>query len=228
MIKSHEEANKYYQLINQYIDDYVDKHKILPSRLGSYLKNNERLINFLAKRGLGDIKNMNRVIDDVIEDRIALEKDGIIKFESFISESVEYKDIKTSLMKGIERATIKHEKILADYFSVSLSHVDVTNSDKHLFSVEDNQTKQVYIFTSDELDIIKENVKYFLVKNLKDSSVGIDLIGEKIPISSIMDDDKSEEYFDSIIDDNKLFTIIKKTLNCFKLTQYKDSLILFL
>lgn len=228
MIKSHEEANRYYDLVNQYIDDYVERHKILPSRLGNYFKNNERLLNFLSRKGLGDIKNINRVVEDIIEDRIALEKDGIIKFESFISESVEYKDIKSSIFIGIERANINHEKILADYFSVSLSQIDILSSNKHIFSVEDSKTSKVYIFTSEELDIIKENIKYFLIENLENDSVGLYIIGEKIPIKSIVDSKKLEEHLDSIIDEDKLFSITKKTLNCFKFTQYKDSLILFL
>jgi hypothetical protein len=34
MIRNSEDANKYYQLVNQYIDEYTDTHKIRPVNLG--------------------------------------------------------------------------------------------------------------------------------------------------------------------------------------------------
>ena len=50
MITNSEEANKYYQLVNQFIDEYTDTHKIKPSRLGNYLKNNQKLVRFMERR----------------------------------------------------------------------------------------------------------------------------------------------------------------------------------
>jgi len=75
MITNSEEANKYYQLVNQYIDEYTETHKIKPSKLGNYLKNNQKLVRFIERKGLKDIKNINQVISDVVSDRIAMEKD---------------------------------------------------------------------------------------------------------------------------------------------------------
>ena len=45
MIRNSEDANKYYQLVNQYVDDYIEefikKHKFKPSRVESYLLENK-------------------------------------------------------------------------------------------------------------------------------------------------------------------------------------------
>ena len=60
----------------------------------------------------------------------------ILKYENFkLLESEEFKvlDLKQCLYKGIEKATINHEKILADFFDLSLSQIDPISSDKHTF-----------------------------------------------------------------------------------------------
>ena len=95
MIKSSEDANKYYNLVNQYVDEYVDKWKIKPTNLKNYLLGNKsRLVNFLERKGLKDVGNIDRVVLDVIEDRVAMHNDGVITFENFkLFESEEFKVI---------------------------------------------------------------------------------------------------------------------------------------
>ena len=124
MINNSEDLNKYYNIVNQYVDEYIDKWKIKPTNLKNYLLGNKsRLVNFLEKKGLRDINRIDRVVSDVIEHRVELYKDGVITFENFkLLESEEFKvlDLKQCLYKGIEKATINHEKILADFFDLSL------------------------------------------------------------------------------------------------------------
>ena len=49
-ISNREDANKYYQLINGLVDEYVENHKIRPTKLRSYFKpNGERFQKFLKK-----------------------------------------------------------------------------------------------------------------------------------------------------------------------------------
>jgi hypothetical protein len=84
MIQNTEDANKYYQLVNQYIDEYVDKWKIKPTNLKNYLLGNKsRLVNFLERKGLKDIGNIDRVVLDIVEDRVAIQNDGVMTFENF-------------------------------------------------------------------------------------------------------------------------------------------------
>ena len=77
----------------------------------------------MEKKGLNDISNINRVLLDIVDDRIALDSDSVLKFENFkFFESEEFKiiDMKQCLYKGIEKATINHEKVLADYLKLKI------------------------------------------------------------------------------------------------------------
>lgn len=219
MIKSTEDANKYYQLINQYVDEYVDKWKIKPTNLKKYLIGNKsRLVNFLEKKGLNDISNINRVLLDIVDDRIALDSDNILTFENFkFFESEEFKiiDMKQCLYKGIEKATINHEKILADYFDVSLSHINVSYPDKHEFKVEDND---VIIYLQEELNIIKENIKDFILNQTFNKTIKLDLgnsnLDLNVNIKDFMDHDKFKSKIDEILTIEHVKTIISGILDC--------------
>jgi hypothetical protein len=220
MIKNTEDANRYYQLVNQFIDEYVETHKIQPSRLSRYLKNNSKLKRFLERNGLSDVKNIDRVVKDVLDDREYMEKDGVLTFESFnLFESDEFKilNIRECLWKGIEKANITHEKILANHFGVSLSSINISDSNKHLFSVEDiNDTLEVFIFTEDEINIICENIKEYSFnqifnKTLKLEGVGIDL---NVNIKDFIDKNKFESHISEKIDNKKVKQIIGWLTSC--------------
>ncbi len=225
MITNSQEANQYYQVINQYIDEYTDKHKIKPSNLGKYLKNNNRLIKFMEKRGLKDIKNVDVVIKDVIDDRIAMEKDSIKTFESFkMFESTEYKllNLRQCLYKGIEKSTIHHEKILADYWDVSLSHVDIINSDKHIFKIEGvTGDRECVIYTDNEVEIIRENMKEYCFNEVFGSKIKVEgILDLDVNIKDFIDNEKFENHISEILTTKKVKSIIRWILSCDKEGDY--------
>ena len=92
-INNSEDANKYYQMINGLVDDYIDKWKVRPSKLSAYLKpGGQRFNKFLERNKLKGISGAERILRDVIEDREHMEKDGVVTFESFnLLESSEWK-----------------------------------------------------------------------------------------------------------------------------------------
>lgn len=56
MINSREDANRYYQMINGLVDDYLDKWKIRPSNLKRYLQpGSERFNKFLERNKLKEV-----------------------------------------------------------------------------------------------------------------------------------------------------------------------------
>ena len=187
MITNSEEANKYYQLVNQYIDDYTEKWKVRPSNLSKYLLKNNKLIKFLERNGLTDIKNVDRVIKDILDDRIALEKDLVMKFENFkFFESADFTilDVKRCLYRGIHSPTIDHEKILADYFDVSLSHINIVNADNHLFRIESNTSDiECIVYTESEVEIIQENLKEYCLNQVFNKKVKLDGIGVDLNVN---------------------------------------------
>jgi hypothetical protein len=231
--------DKYYDLINDYIDDYIDKNKIRPSNLGKYFKSNQKLLN-LANRiknkhtlELDDmgLENLKKIITSIIDDRVAMEKDGILKFERFkFYESNEFKilDFKQCLYKGVDKVTIEHEKILADHFDVSLSAIDVIDSDKHIFKIDTLRGDiECVIYTNDELDIIKENmVEHFFNqvfnKSVKIEGVSIDI---NVNLSEFIDETKFQEYAKNLLTIDKVKEIVINLLDCEKMDDNSESLI---
>lgn len=228
MINNSEEANKYYHLVNQYIDDYTEKHHIKASRLGKYLRNNQKLIRFVEKRGLKDIQNINRVIEDVIQDRVAMEKDLVQTFESFkLFESQEFKlsNLEQCLYKGVDKSNIHHEKILADCFDVSLGHIDILDSDKHLFRVQTLKDEiECIIFTAIELDIIKENIVEYCFEKVSDMKLKLDDIGVfvDVDIREFIQVEKFEGHINHILTDDKVKEIIRILLFCQDMKEFDE------
>ena len=225
MITNSEEANKYYQVINQFIDEYTEKHKIKPSSLGKYLKNNAKLSKFMERKGLKDIKNVDRVIKDVIDDRISLEKDTVITFENFkFFESNEYKviNLRQCLYKGIDGSNIHHEKILADHFDVSLSHINVVDSNKHIFKIESIQKDlECIIYTKEELEIIRENMKEHCLDQVFNKKIKLEGIGINLDVSvkDFIDKEKFTNHIDDILTINEVNEIISVLLSCENIEQ---------
>jgi len=230
MIQNTEDANKYYQLVNQYIDEYVDKWKIKPTNLKNYLLGNKsRLVNFLERKGLKDVGNIDRVVLDIVEDRVAMQNDGVMTFENFkFFESEEFKvvDLRQCLYKGVEKATLNHEKILADFFDVSLSQISSMSPEKHTFLIHDVDTP-VVIYNKEELMIIKENIIDFAFNQVSNKNISLDLGSSKfdIKISEFLSEESFKEKF-SLIVEGKLNQVISSILFSKVLNDSQDYLIL--
>ena len=159
-IKSREDANKYYQIVNELVDEYMSKVKIRPSNLKRYLQpGSERFKKFLIRNKLNEITGIDRVLSDVIEDRANMESDGVLTFENFkFFESDEFKiaSMKQCLYKGIEKADLNMEKLLADVFDTNLGSIDIVDSEKHCFKIEEEEV--VFIYSKEDVEIIESNI----------------------------------------------------------------------
>lgn len=192
-INTREDANKYYQMVNTLIDDYIDKWKIRPSNLKRYLQpGSERFNKFLERNGLKEIKGAERILRDVIEDREAMEKDGVITFENFqLFESEEFKlsSLKQCLYKGVEKASNKHEKALADHFDTSLGHIDIVDSYKHIFNVNAwGKEFDVVIYNKEEIELIKQNMLEYLYSEMKSKNIELSG-GLKVNLGNLITED---------------------------------------
>jgi hypothetical protein len=217
-INSREDANKYYHLVNELVDDYIDKWKIRPSNLKRYLKpGSERLNKFLIRNNLSEVKGINKVISDVIEDRYYMEKDGVMAFESFkYFESIDFRidSLKQTLYKGIEKSDINMEKFLADLFDTNLSDIDIIDSDKHLFKVSgwSDEDIKVTIYSQEDIEIITNNIFEYLYEELKSKEVEITK-NIKINLDRLIDKDKFNYQFSDIFDNNKIISTISDLLS---------------
>jgi hypothetical protein len=216
-IGSREDANKYYQLINGLVDEYLESHKIRPSRLKKYLTpGGQRFNKFLERNKLNSIQGADRILRDVIEDREYMEKDGVITFESFnLFESSEWKisNLKQCIYKGIDKAGIDMEKVLADYFDTNLGSIDVLDSDKHKFKIEDwkNDDWMIVVYSEEELDVIKENIIDHLLDEIseKELELGGDI---KIKLNDLIKEEIFSEKLNEILTKTKMCKIIAECL----------------
>jgi hypothetical protein len=215
-ISSREDANKYYQVVNKLVDDYMDKWKIRPTNLKRYLKTgSDKFEKFIERNGLKDINGIKQVISDVIDDRVHMESDGVLTFESFkVFESDDFKitSLLQCLYKGVGKTDIKAEKFLADHFDANLSQIDIVDSDKHLFKVTnwENDDLLAIVYNKDEMDIIKGNIVEYLTDELLKQKV--DLIGITIPLEDIIDESKSKSYIESFLTPEKISDLINNSL----------------
>jgi hypothetical protein len=223
-ISNREDVNKYYHLINELVDDYIDKWKIRPSRLSSYLKpGGDRFNKFLMRNNLSEVKGADRILKDVIEDRVSMESDGVITFETFKyfeSEQFKFDSMRECLYKGIEKADIKIEKIIADHFDTNLGSIDVIDSDKHLFKLEDweGDDWKVVVYSKEDLDLIKNNIIDFLYSELNKKEIELtDKI--KIDISDLIKLDSFSTMMNNKLTSEFLIENITDLLGDFK---FKD------
>lgn len=214
-ITNREELNKYYNVINELIDEYIEKWNIRPSRLKKYLKpNSKRFNNFLKRNNLYEIKGADKILKDVISDRVSMEKDKILKFESYkIYESINENKLDEFIFTGIDKADIKMEKILADRFDTNLSDISVIDSQKHLFKVEGwNTTNKVFIFSKEDIDLMKENIFNYLYDQFKLKKLSL-IDDISIELDSLITREKFDEKLEGVLDQKKLINKISKILH---------------
>jgi hypothetical protein len=216
-ISSREDANKYYQVVNSLVDEYIDKWKIKPTNLKKYLKvGSDKFEKFIERNGLKDVNGIQQVINDIIEDRVHMETDGVLTFESFkVFESDEFKitSLIQCLYKGIGKTDIKTEKFLADHFDANLSQIDIIDSDKHMFKINnwENEDLLAIVYNKDEFDIIRENIKEYLLDELLQKQVDL-IVGVSVKLEGLIDKEKFETEIESKLTDKVITDLINDSL----------------
>ena len=212
-ISNTEESNQYYKLVNDYIDEYIKEWKIKPSKLKQYFSNSTKMGSFLRKYKLDDVENIKRVVQDVIDDHLHIEKDGIVTFEKF--------NLYEGLGKiNIEPINVNYERALADLYDTSVGHVEITDEKEHKYKVVDFG-KEVHVIVYSEKDILefKKSLIPILIEDAKKNQIELfkaDLgleSGKKIKVDINFN---VENVIDS---DGKLQSLIEKLLTKEKLVK---------
>lgn len=171
----------YYDTINDKIDKYFGKG-ITPSSLKRYFKEGGHGISRFKKREeLIDVDNVDRVIHDCIEDRMAMEESGIMTFENFQEKSGDYK-IYFDINQDIE-------KTVADMYRVSLGHIEEMKGN-NIKVTGVKSVKELFIFTKKQLDEILLNVCNNLCDISKEQTVEYPLMEVKISLKNFIDTEK--------------------------------------
>ena len=213
-----EERNKHYEFINNHIDEYVTKHKVNPSNARKYFKNKTNRSKFLEKYKLSEIVGIKRILDDVLDDWHFIQKDSVMKFEGFISESMGN--------ISIDKAGMEYERVLADLYDTSVGHVNITNEDEHKYNVVDFGKKvDVIIYSKKDLIDFKRSIIPTIIKDSKEFDIDIHKIdvglksGKEIKtalsfsLDKVVSDDKLTQLISSSLNESKVLSIVLDFIN---------------
>ena len=231
-INNREDANKYYQQINKLVDEYMESGKIRPSNLKRYLQpGSERFNKFLSRNNYKEVVGIDQVFSDVIEDRVNMERDGVLSFENFkFFESDEFKfsSLTQCLYKGVGKADRDMEKTLANVFKTDLGSLDSESDEnldsylssvrgedtyKHLFKIDDwGKNIETVIYSKEDLDIIYLNVVEYLYDEFQKKEIEI-VPGIKIALNNMIDKSGFEKgmhlYFEEDVYLNLVGSLLK-------------------
>ena len=182
--------NDYYKRINELIDDYF-KWNVSAKKLSTYFKNESKLKSFISTNKLDNIKGIERVITDVIEDRSNIERDKKVKkFESFsTANSIDKDDISIVMYKPNE--ILIHDssntKILADFFDTSVDHV-IWSNDKYEVDTLTGEF-ECLIFNEEDMSELRENICDYIIDNIKSKDIVIGNSGIRVSMDTILTPD---------------------------------------
>jgi len=171
--------DEYYEIVNNKIDEFF-KYNIDPKSLKRYLKRGTSGMNrFIEKSKLDDVKNIEKVIEDVVDDRIAKKELEITTFENFTPDDFV---INFSIDENVH-------KIIADFYKVSLGHLIIDNN--HIKLTRVKSEKELFIYTMDQLDTIFNQICNKIYNQIKNDIISFDLLDLDI----ILTDKIEEKYF---------------------------------
>lgn len=192
--------NDFYDKINELIDSYFESWKIKPSALKRYLKPGSiGLKKFIDRNELNDIIKIEKIITDVVDDRYGMEKDGIIKFESFndLDLSLDPNDNNKidiiysfwthPIFENISPSNIEYEKSICDKYRVSLGHVSVIDLDRHIYEVSHHEGSfKVFVLSDEDISNIMNNFKMIILDRIYNKTIDMKDINFKINLSKIL------------------------------------------
>ena len=199
--------NEYYDKINILIDEYFT-WDIRPSALKKYFKPSGLGIKkFIDRNNLSNVVNINKIINDVIEDRYSMEKDDVLSFESFewtdVNEILSSDDSGTGLdyilYNGLDATELKDEKIIADYYRIGLGHITEVDKELHEYTVDGLKGDyNVIIFSEDDFGKITKNLVDYLIKYLGSKTVFVKPLNlNNISLEHLIDRESVEAMVDS-------------------------------
>ena len=201
-----ENIDELYDKINSLIDKYFE-YDISPKSLARYLsKGSIGLSRFINRNELSEIEKIEKIIIDVVEDRIADSEKKIMKFEShkIINENNTLYNTVFDIPKEII-------KILSDRYKVPYSLVE--NLDDNTFSVKGFvKTHIVKVLKSaDILNVLEQEAN-----KMYDKLVNLTLDSKYLDLSiSLKDKINKESFLEKTIDDLsvKKYEIVEEILS---------------
>jgi len=218
-ISNREEANSFYSEVRSAINKYVLEHKVEPKEIREYIINN--LDSFISRNNLSDISNIKQIVIDVLDHKVNRIKDTkkVKVMENHRIKRFNYFERLNENFFGIEKSSVEHEKVLADYFNTSLGHIEEVDTENHIYSVSDfGKTSMVVIFSKEEIDNLGKKIIEELVKEISEKNLIVEGVQDlkfsselSIEIGQIFDKSKLENYCKNV-DEERLIELVSSKL----------------
>jgi len=208
-IISREDANLYYQQVNDAVDDFVKKTSARPTEVSRYLSKNSK--RFLMQNKLDDVDGIETILTDVINHRKHMEKDKIVTFESFTKMNESF--------ISLSEPSVDYEKVLADKFNTSLGHIVLVDSELHLFKIEDfGKVFYASVLSKSDIESIQKHVVEGMMDEIKSKSIILDNIMSvsitplKFSLGDFTNEEELKSHVVAKIDNSVINDIIKTIL----------------
>lgn len=190
--------DKYYSIVNGKIDEYFNLH-LSPIALEKYFSVTSNLDSFKKKNSLNNVIGIDRIIKDVISDRVSMLSETVQFFNDFRNQT----DLEF-IFNGIEPANTTVEAVLSDYSHLPMSKITIDNVAHNLYNVGN---KKMYCFNQNTFNIIKSNIVEKIYQSILNDRAEMMFIGLSINMSDILDK-------------NALRKVINETVNKIHITKF--------
>lgn len=192
-----------YNKISNIIDNYLKKISI--KNLRAYLKNKKNFLTFKEKHNI-DYTNVYNIIMTILDDR-----------ELYNNMNTINEDINN----------IEYEKILSDYYNISIGHIEVGKSKNSYILTDFDYQKIVYIYNKVDLEKIKNILINKMFSDIKEKNIitdfkffkAIDSI--KLNISDFINYESVRQYLNEMMDDNNVIKYISQMYNIKYIEKHK-------
>lgn len=168
----------YYKKVNSKIDHFFGKG-VTSKGLKRYLKlDSYGIKRFIEREELTDIEGIEKVIQDCVDDRVAIDE-SVMTYESFQSSFRKYSfDISQDIDQDIE-------KTIADLYRVSLGHVE--SESNHITLTGVKTKKDLYVFTPSKIKSILVEVCNKLYLDISQEEFKFPILGIEIDLKGKID-----------------------------------------
>lgn len=157
--KKNRDITKKYEKIRNLLKSWCKDKGISWSKIQRYLEKESNYKKFIEHNNLEDTHSTKKIIFDTLEDFL-------------ISESLEWGSM------------FEHEKMLADYFDVSLSHIKLLEPKLNLFTVDSlGQEFNVILLSREDQEILQDKVWEHFSRETSNLNVEISLKPDDCNIS---------------------------------------------
>lgn len=141
--------DEYYKKVNDAIDHYF-QYNISATSLQKYFQGKYGMDKFLKREGLEEIELIDRVVMDVIEDRVAKEE-SVLTFEEFSFDKKDF-NISSTISMDIKKEIVDYYRISLGYLeNIDNAGVVYNDLDNNHFKIESLKVNKVLYVLNKEL-----------------------------------------------------------------------------